>query len=165
MKIDSRFLFPNVGYNLRPTELQGAFGIHQIKKLEKFLKIREKNAKFWKKTLSKYSRYMTFLEDELRSYNSNMLFAIKINKNKFFTKNQLVKFLERKGIDTRPVMAGNFVAQPVIKIIPHKISGTLKNSSEIMKNAFLIGNHQNVDETLRKYVSEIIIKFLKSKLK
>tara|TARA_B100000029_G_scaffold7846_1_gene8264 strand:+ start:8915 stop:10192 length:1278 start_codon:yes stop_codon:yes gene_type:complete len=165
LKIDSRFLFPNVGYNLRPTELQGAFGIHQIKKLDKFLKIREKNAKFWKKTLSKYSRYMTFLEDELRSYNSNMLFAIKINKNKFFTKNQLVKFLERKGIDTRPVMAGNFVEQPVIKIIPHKISGNLKNSSEIMKNAFLIGNHQNIGDMERKYISKTIIEFLNSKIK
>ena len=33
-KIDSRFLFSNLGYNLRPTELQGAFGIHQIKKIE-----------------------------------------------------------------------------------------------------------------------------------
>ena len=39
-KIDPRFLFVNVGYNLRPTELQGAFGIHQIKKLENLVKIR-----------------------------------------------------------------------------------------------------------------------------
>ena len=164
-KIDSRFLFPNLGYNLRPTELQGAFGIHQIKKLNKFLKIREKNAKFWKKSLSKYSKYMIFLEEESKSYNSNMLFAIKITKNKFFTKDQLVNFLEKKGIDTRPVMAGNFVKQPVIKIIPHRISGNLKNSTDIMKNAFLIGNHQNIGDKERKYISKTIIKFLNSKIK
>ena len=164
-KIDSRFLFPNLGYNLRPTELQGAFGIHQIKKLNKFLKIREKNAKFWKKSLAEYSEYITFLEDETKSYNSNMLFAIKITKNKFFTKDQLVNFLEKKGIGTRPVMAGNFVKQPVIKIIPHRISGNLKNSSEIMENAFLIGNHQNIGDNERKYISKTIIKFLNSKIK
>ena len=164
-KIDSRFLFPNLGYNLRPTELQGAFGIHQIKKLNKFLKIREKNAKFWKKSLAEYSEYITFLEDETKSYNSNMLFAIKITKNKFFTKDQLVNFLEKKGIGTRPVMAGNFVKQPVIKIIPHRISGNLKNSSEIMENAFLIGNHQNIGDKERKYISKTIIKFLNSKIK
>jgi len=83
--------------------------------------------------------------------------------NKIFKK--FKNYLEKNGIVTRPVMAGNFVEQPVINLIPHKISGNLKNSTEIMENAFLIGNHQNVDETLRKYVSEIIIRFLKSKLK
>ena len=86
-------------------------------------------------------------------------------KNNFFTKDELVNYLQKNGIETRPVMTGNFVKQPVINLIPHKISGSLKNSTEIMENAFLIGNHQNVDKTLRKYVSEIIIKFLKSKLK
>jgi CDP-6-deoxy-D-xylo-4-hexulose-3-dehydrase len=78
-KIDSRFLFSNLGYNLRPTELQGAFGIHQIK----------------------------------------------MEKEK---------------------------------------SGSLKNSTDLMKNAFLIGNNQNIDKFMRKYVSEIIIKFLDSKI-
>jgi CDP-6-deoxy-D-xylo-4-hexulose-3-dehydrase len=94
-----------------------------------------------------------------------MLFAIKITKNKFFTKDQLVNFLEKKGIGTRPVMAGNFVKQPVIKIIPHRISGNLKNSTDIMKNAFLIGNHQNIGDNERKYISKTIIKFLNSKIK
>ena len=133
--------------------------------MNKFLKIREKNAKFWKKSLAEYSAYITFLEDETKSYNSNMLFAIKITKNKFFTKDQLVNFLENKGIGTRPVMAGNFVKHPVIKIIPHRISGNLKNSSEIMENAFLIGNHQNIGDNERKYISKTIIKFLNSKIK
>ena len=43
-KLDPRFLFDNLGYNIRPTEIQGSFGIHQIKKLEKFIKIRTNNA-------------------------------------------------------------------------------------------------------------------------
>jgi CDP-6-deoxy-D-xylo-4-hexulose-3-dehydrase len=77
----------------------------------------------------------------------------------------LINYLQKNGIETRPVVAGNFVKQPVINLIPHKISGNLKNSTEIMENAFLIGIHQNVDESKRKYVSEIIIKFLKSKIK
>ena len=86
-------------------------------------------------------------------------------KNNFFTKDELVNYLQKNGIETRPVMAGNFVKQPVIKLIPHKISGSLKNSTEIMENVFLIGNHQDIDESMRKYVSKIIIEFLKSKIK
>ena len=94
-----------------------------------------------------------------------MLFPIKVVKNNFFTKDELVNYLQKNGIETRPVMTGNFVKQPVINLIPHKISGNLKNSTEIMENAFLIGNHQNIDESMRKYVSKIIIEFLESKIK
>ena len=54
-KLDPRFLFDSLGYNIRPTEIQGAFGIHQIKKLEKFIKIRTYNANFWNKKLAKFS--------------------------------------------------------------------------------------------------------------
>ena len=45
--IDPHFLFTNIGFNIKPTELQGAFGIHQIKKLESLVKLRISNAKYW----------------------------------------------------------------------------------------------------------------------
>ena len=118
-----------------------------------------------KKKLAGYYDYLKFVDEKSGNYNANMLFPIKVVKNNFFTKDELVNYLQKNGIETRPVVAGNFVKQPVINLIPHKISGSLKNSTEIMENAFLIGIHQNVDESKRKYVSEIIIKFLKSKIK
>ena len=52
--IDNRFLFVNTGFNFRPTEIQGAFGIHQIDKLEKLVKIRIRNAEYWNKELKKF---------------------------------------------------------------------------------------------------------------
>src|SRR2546427_5754449 len=52
--IDPRFLFITHGYNLRPTEIQGAFGIHQIRKLDGFIKQRRENATYWTKQLSAY---------------------------------------------------------------------------------------------------------------
>ena len=92
-----------------------------------------------------------------------MLFAIKVKKNNYFKKNDLVKHLEKKGIETRPVMAGNFAMQPVTKLIKFKISGKLNNSTDVMKNSFLIGNHQNIDSNSRKYVLEQITKFIESR--
>jgi CDP-6-deoxy-D-xylo-4-hexulose-3-dehydrase len=162
-EIDSRFLFTNVGYNLRPTELQGGFGIHQIKKLNQFLTIRKSNADFWKKNLSKFSELIELTHTEPNHFHANMLFAIKVKKNNYFKKNDLVKYLEKNGIETRPVMAGNFVMQPVTKMIKFKVSGKLNNSMDVMKNSFLIGNHQNIDFNSRKYVLEQITKFIKSK--
>jgi len=162
--INSEYLFSNLGYNFRPTEIQGSFGIHQIKKLDKFLKIRNTNANFWKKELIKFSDFIELTQTKRNNFNANMLFPIRIKKNNYFTKTELVKYLEKKGIETRPVMAGNFVMQPVINLIKHKKSGKLDNSTDIMENSFLIGNHQNIDHISRRYVIDQITKFLKSKI-
>ena len=56
--IDSRFLFVNTGFNFRPTELQGAFGIHQIEKLERLVKLRISNAKYWNSELKKFKKFL-----------------------------------------------------------------------------------------------------------
>ena len=163
-KLDSRFIFANVGYNLRPTELQGAFGIHQLKKLDKLVNHRIKNAKFWKKSLSKYSDFLKFHPDHNNIINSNMIFPITVIKNKFFNKNDLISFLEKKNIATRPVMAGNMIKHPVMEYIKFKTSSSLKNSNDVLTNSFLIGNHHLINQKKRKYVVDSISEFIDSKL-
>jgi CDP-6-deoxy-D-xylo-4-hexulose-3-dehydrase len=56
--LDPRYLFVNLGYNLRPTELQGAFGVHQVGKLEGFIRTRRENAEYWNSSLQKYSDWL-----------------------------------------------------------------------------------------------------------
>ena len=56
--IDERFLFVNIGYNLWPTELQGAFGIHQMPKLEPYIKIRRDNVEHWNVALRRHARWL-----------------------------------------------------------------------------------------------------------
>ncbi len=163
-KIDPRYLFVNTGYNLRPTELQGAFGIHQIKKLDRLVKIRRNNAKFWNKELIKYSNFLLLPKFNEISKHSFLFYPITVVKNKFFTKSDLVDNLERNGIETRPVMVGNFIRQPVAKLIDFKISGTLKNSDYIMNNSFVIGNHSGITIIQRKFISDTIKKFIDKKI-
>jgi CDP-6-deoxy-D-xylo-4-hexulose-3-dehydrase len=163
--VDSRFLFVNTGYNLRPTEIQGAFGIHQIRKLDKLVKIKIKNAKYWNSKLKKYTNLFILPISNKKYKNSFLSYPITIKKNPFFTKNELVNFLENKGIETRPVMAGNMVEQPVTKLLDYKVVGKLKNSEFIMRNSFLIGNHQGIKQKQREYVIGNIVKFVESKLR
>jgi len=163
--IDSRFLFISTGYNLRPTEVQGAFGIHQIKKLDSLIKIRVKTAQYWKHRLSPYSRYIMLPPDAKGLKNVYMTYPITVIKNKYFNKGDLVNYLEKHGIETRPVMAGNMVRQPAMKHIRHRISAKLINSDYIMKNSFLIGNHQGIDDKKRKYVADVIIRFLDKRIR
>jgi CDP-4-dehydro-6-deoxyglucose reductase, E1 len=158
--IDQRFLFLHSGFNLRPTELQGAFGINQMKKINSLVNIRIQNSKYWNKRLKPFSEFLKIQEFKKFSKTSHLFYPIYVIENDFFTKNELVNYLEKKHIETRPTMTGNFVKQPVIKQLKYKTSGNLDNANNIMKNSFVLGNHHGIDKIRRKYVADTIIGFL-----
>lgn len=162
-KIDKRFLFVNMGYNLRPTEIQGAFGIHQLKKLENFIKIRQENSKYWTERLSAFSEYLFLPEIEDKPGERRVWFGypVFIKPGAPFERKELVDFLEKKNIETRPIMAGNFAEQPAIKLFKHKVSGKLANSEAIMSQAFFFGNHQGIGKKERKYIADCLNEFFK----
>lgn len=163
-EIDPRYLFVNMGYNIRPTEIQGAFGIHQIKKLDSLVKIRIDNAHYLNKKLEPYSNYLILPPIKKGYKDSYLVYPITVTENKYFSKNELVSVLEKSGIETRPVVAGNIVQQPVIDYLPHKIVGKLKISEYVMKNSFVVGIHQNIDRVRREYMADTIIGFLDRKI-
>ena len=66
---------------------------------------------------------------------------MKIN---FFKIDELVRYLNSKNIETRPIICGNFTRQPGVKKFKYKIVGKLNNSDFITKNSFAIGCHQNI---------------------
>ena len=160
--IDSRFLFVNTGFNFRPTEIQGAFGIHQIDKLERLVKLRIKNADYWNKKLSNFSNFLILPQKE-KHRKSYLLYPITVIKNKFFTKKGLVIELEKNGVETRPLMTGNMINQPVSKYMKYKKSGKLKNADYIQENSFLIGNHHGIADEQRKFIVDVITNYIISK--
>ena len=160
--IDPRFLFITSGYNLRPTEIQGGFGIHQIKKLDGFIDMRRSNAADWTKKLSPYSDLLILPEEQPGTKHVYFGYPITVRSDAPFTRGQLVDHLERKLVETRPVMAGNMAEQPVMKNLPHRIGGHLTNSEMIMRQSFFFGNHTGIGSAEREYITNSIIEFLDS---
>ena len=160
--IDPRFLFITSGYNLRPTEIQGAFGIHQIKKLDGFIDHRRKNAAYWTKKLSHYSDLLILPKEQPGTKHVYFGYPLTVRPEAPFTREQLVDHLESKLIETRPVMAGNIAEQPVMKSIPHRISGSLTNSKMIMRQSFFFGNHTGIGSVEREYIADSITGFLET---
>ncbi len=165
-QFDERWTFVNSGYNFRPTEIQGAFGIHQIKKLDAFLKSRRGNAEYLLNRLKKYSEYLSFQKENPGGKNAWLGFSITIKKNAPFTKNEFSAYLESKGIETRPIMTGNFAKQPVATngFINYKTVGKLENSDFITNNSFLFGIHSEIDKKEIEYIAHCIEEFLEKKL-
>ena len=159
-EIDPRFLFVNTGYNFRPTEIQGAFGRNQLPKLESLIKIRRENALFWNDELSKYSEYLILPKRNLENH-VYFGYAITIKKNSPFSREKLTKFLESKGIETRPIMSGNYIEQPAAKLINYQKHGELNNAKLIMRNSFFMGNHHKVTQKERELVVNSFNDFFK----
>ena len=158
--IDPRFLFANTGYNFRPTEIQGAFGIHQMKKLDKFIEIRRENADFWTENLRKHNDHLLVHEEREGTKHVWYGYPITVKSDAPFTRRELVGFLEEKGVETRPVMAGNIDEQPVMKLFPYRKVGDLPNSRLIMRNSFFFGNHHGIGDEERKAIVGYIMEFM-----
>ena len=163
---DERFLFINLGYNLRPTEIQGAFGIHQINKLEAFIKIRRENAQYWSDRLAKYANvfYLPAPQEPSGSRRVWFGYPVTVRPGAPFSRKELMAFLESKGIATRPITAGDLEEQPALQLIDHRVCGKLPIARMIMRQSFFWGNHPHIGQKERTFVADCVEEFLKEKL-
>ena len=150
--IDPRYLFVNTGFNFRPTEMQGAFGIHQIKKLDKFIEIRQESAEFWTDTLKQYKDHLLLHTEREGTKHVWFGYPITVKPDAPFSRKELVDFLEKKGVETRPIMSGNFDEQPAMRLFPYRKVGNLPNSRFIMRNSFFFGNHHGITQQEREAI-------------
>ena len=163
--VDKRFLFYETGFNLRPTEIQGAFGIHQMKKLDGFVKIRRNIAKEWNKSLNKFKDYLILPEEIDGTTHSYFAYPITVKENALFSRKEITEFLESKLIETRPIVGGNLTEQPSAKLYDHRVNGDLSNSKTIMKNSFFIGIHTGIKKQQQQYVIDTFNEFISGRVR
>ncbi len=160
---DKNFIFVSEGYNLRLNELQAAIGVEQLKKINNFVKKRRYIANQLIKFFNKKNYYLRMQKETPHSKNSYFGIAIIVTKNKYFNRDELVKFLNSNKIETRPIICGDFSKQPGMTKFKYRVSGDMKNSSFIEKNSLAIGCHQNLDVDEINYIKEVFKKFFKAK--
>ncbi len=139
-KFKDHFVFITPGYSLRPLEIEASVGLVQLKKLNRFMKIREKNSNIFKNLFGNRS-WCKIQEQEKKSlsswYGFNLILTGQLkNKRKI-----IIEKLQKNKIEVRPTMTGNFLNNPVLKFLNFKASGSFKNSENIDKNGFFVGNY------------------------
>ena len=155
------FNFINSGFNLRPLDLTAAIGLSQLKRLNKMIKIRAqnrkliinalKNSKYWKDQFS-------FFEPNNNLNPSWFGFPILINNKYLKFKQKYLNYLNSCGVETRPILSGNFLNQPSAKLYGfNKKNEKFKNSQDIEDRGFFIG-------LPTKEISVNTLKFLTEKL-
>jgi CDP-6-deoxy-D-xylo-4-hexulose-3-dehydrase len=159
-KFDHRFLFVNIGYNLRPTEIQGGFGIHQLRRLEGYIRLRRENARYWCRELAHFSDYLLLPCERKDTRHVWHGYPVMIRSDAPFNREKLVAYLEARGVETRPIMAGNIDEQPALRLFPHQKVGDLPNSRLIHRNAFYFGNHHGIGREKREAVVSYFREFV-----
>ncbi len=132
-----RFVLP--GYNVRPIEMEGAIGKEQLKKLPSFIKERRDNAVHFQEVFRNHPKF--FIQKEIGEsswFGFSMVFKPEANVNR----KDIVKILDQHKIESRPIVAGNFAKNEVVKFFNHEIFGELKNAQWIDKNGLFVGNNQ-----------------------
>ncbi len=157
---DSAFVFVEKGYNFKPTEMQAAFGLKQLERLDSFTYTRRKNFEALYNFFKKYEKYFILPKEEEKTKTNWLAFPLTIKKEASFKRNNFVKYLEDNKIQTRPLFSGNILKQPAYKGIRHRKIGNLKNSQYILEQSFLIGAHHGLTDPMLNYIKEVFNRFL-----
>ena len=131
-----RFVLP--GYNVRPLEMEGALGVEQLKRLRNLIEERRKNGKLLQAALCNHPDII--IQQEIGE-SSWFGFSLVIRPGSQLTRKALVLKLQELGFECRPIVAGNFAKNEVVKYFDSEVHGTLTNAEHIDQNGLFVGNH------------------------
>lgn len=153
---DHKYVYNNIGYNLKPLDIQCAMGIEQLKKLPAFTDKRKHNFKVLYNTFKKYEDKFILPRALPKADPSWFAIPVTIRKDAGFSKKDFVTYLESKKIETRMLFAGNILRQPGYKDIKCRIVSDLINTDNILENTFFLGVFPgNTEEKLEYMISHI----------
>jgi len=167
---DHRYLYTNIGYNLRPTDIQAALGVVQLEKLPDFIEKRKHNFHRLLEGLKQYEEHLILPRWSERADVSWFAFPITVRpeaslgsaQDRPFSRQQLVRWLEDARIETRLLFAGNILKQPAYRDMRCRLVGKLENSDLVMRNSFFIGVYPGLDDTRIDYMLDKFEEFFES---
>lgn len=159
--LNKDFIFINSGFNLRPTDIAAAMAFNQFKRLKNLMKIRDDNrTKIINQLLnsSNWKQQFVFIKAALNVSPSWFGLPILISEKFVNCKNKFLKYLNQKGIETRPIISGNFMNQPCVKLYKlNENNEKFVNAQLIDDRGFFIGLHT---QKITKYQLEYLEKHL-----
>lgn len=157
---DHKYVYSEIGYNLKMTDIQAAIGAAQMDKLPDFCTQRKANFKNWTKIFAKYSDYFILPEATENSDPAWFAFIVTLKENAPFTRDELTGWLNRKLIETRNLFAGNMTKQPGFVGKNWRIANHLKNTDYIMNRTFFLGTYPGLTKDMFEYAEAILDEFL-----
>jgi CDP-6-deoxy-D-xylo-4-hexulose-3-dehydrase len=162
---DHKYVYEEVGFNLKPIEMQASMLLAQLDKFSTISELRKRNYKLLFEVFEQYEEYFHLPRAEKKADVNWFAFPITIKKNAPFSRSEFCQFLESRKIQTRPYFAGNILMQPAYS---HLI-GDLKLkdfpvANFVTTNTFFLGTSPVITPEQIAYISEIVQEFMRNKL-
>jgi len=159
---DHKYVYSEIGYNLKMTDIQAAIGSAQMEKLEYFCERRKENYKEWARIFSNYPNYFVLPEATENAEPAWFAFIVTIKVGSPFNREELTRHFNSKLIETRNLFAGNLTKQPGFIGKNWRIADHLKNTDYIMNNTFFLGTYPGLTKEMFFYTEGVLEGFIKN---
>jgi len=157
---DHKYIYSNLGYNFKPTDLQAAIGVAQLDRLTGFVAARRRHFERLYAALAPLEDRLILPTRDPRGEPSWFGFPITVRDG--VSRARLVQWLEGANIETRQVFAGNILRQPGYRNIRHRVHGGLEQSDRIMRDTFFVGVYPGLGDDMVDFVGARVTSFFRA---
>ncbi len=160
---DHKYMFNQLGFNLKPIEPQAAMGVEQLKRMPAFIKTRKKNFDRLYKHATAWEKFFILPKSLPKANPCWFSFPLTIRDGAPFTRHAIIMYLEERMIQTRPLFAGNITRQHAYAKtrVKYRVVGKLENADRVLHNTFFVGIYPGLSVQEIDYIAENITTFLK----
>ena len=162
---DHKYVYDEIGYNLKPIELQGSMGLKQLDKLPEIIRLRKRNYKLLFDIYEKYEKFFFLPRARAKCDPAWFAFPLTIRKDAPFKRAEIIDFLEDAKIQTRPYFAGNIMLQPAYKDLnlimnDDEIKNNYPVATHVTTHTFFHGTSPVITEEQIAYIGTIVDQFM-----
>ncbi len=162
---DHKYVYDEIGYNMKPIDLQAAMGLVQIKRLPEIIEKRKKNHRRLCEIFSKYEDCFIVPKATENSDPSWFAFAVTIKDGAKFKRKDIVDYFETNLIQTRPYFAGNIMLQPAYEGMMDAASvvKNFPNARKVTTDTFFLGTSPVITDEQLNYIETTLDNFFNKK--
>lgn len=157
---DHKYVYSHFGYNLKVTDLQAAIGCEQLKKFPEFIKRRRHNWERLHNALKAAEDKLILPQAAENSNPSWFGFLITLRDGVSLSREQVVRYIEDKNVQTRMLFSGNLIKHPCFDEIrgtgAYRVAGSLSETDRIMNNTFWVGVYPGMTDEMIDYMAQVI---------
>jgi CDP-6-deoxy-D-xylo-4-hexulose-3-dehydrase len=163
---DHRYVFDEIGYNLKPLDLQGAMGLEQLKKLPEMDAARRKNHKTLNSIFKKYEKWFHLPVATEKSDPCWFAYLLTVKDDAPFTREEFVNFMERRKIQTRSYFSGNILYHPGYNNLAKglDLEALYPVARKVTTDSFFLGTFIGLTDEKMKYIESAVGDFFDRRL-
>lgn len=153
---DHKYVYSELGYNLKMTDIQAAIGAAQMEKISSFCEKRRHNYQQWMKIFGKHEEFFILPEPTPNSDPAWFSYILSIRKPKVLRRDKFTADLALQQIETRTLFAGNLIHQPAFENVEYRVADELRNTNYTMENTFFLGTYPGITDERLTYCEGVI---------